>query len=170
MNKPLDPRQRRVTRAEVEDFLYHEAALLDDWQLDEWLGAADRRRRLLRAAERQARRRSSLHAVHHRRRHRAHPRAHHPPQGPELPRRVSAVAHPAADHQRAHHRHRGRPHPGAANFAIFRYRRNEPAPRQFVGRYRHKLKRTDAGLKIHERRAILDAEEFGAMGAVSFLL
>src|SRR5262249_53067546 len=25
-----------VTRAQVEDFLYHEAALLDDWKLDEW--------------------------------------------------------------------------------------------------------------------------------------
>ena len=30
--------ERPVTRAEVEDFLYHEAALLDDWRLDEWLG------------------------------------------------------------------------------------------------------------------------------------
>ena len=58
----------------------------------------------------------------------------------------------------------------AANFAIFRHRRNEPVPRQFIGRYRYKLKRTDAGLKIQERRAILDAEELGAMGAVSFLL
>lgn len=25
-----------ITRAEVEDFLYAEAALLDDWKLDEW--------------------------------------------------------------------------------------------------------------------------------------
>ena len=25
-----------VTRAQIEDFLYHEAALLDDWKLDEW--------------------------------------------------------------------------------------------------------------------------------------
>jgi p-cumate 2,3-dioxygenase beta subunit len=57
----------------------------------------------------------------------------------------------------------------AANFAIFRHRRNEP-PREFVGRYRHKLKRTDTGLKIAERRAILDAEELGQLGAVSFLL
>jgi p-cumate 2,3-dioxygenase subunit beta len=58
----------------------------------------------------------------------------------------------------------------AANFAIYRYRRNETVPRLFVGRYRNKLRLTDAGLKIHERRAILDAEELGAMGAVSFLL
>src|SRR5205823_3126797 len=27
-----------VTRPEVEDFLFREAALLDDWQLEEWLG------------------------------------------------------------------------------------------------------------------------------------
>ena len=27
-----------VTRAEVEDFLFEEAALLDAWKLDEWLG------------------------------------------------------------------------------------------------------------------------------------
>ena len=56
-----------------------------------------------------------------------------------------------------------------ANFAIFRHRRNEPV-REFVGRYRYKLRRTDDGLKIHERRAILDAEELGSMGSVSFLL
>ena len=56
-----------------------------------------------------------------------------------------------------------------ANFAIFRHRRHEPV-RQFVGHYRYKLKRTDTGLKIAERRAILDAEELGPMGAVSFLL
>ncbi|MFZ5487316.1 MAG: aromatic-ring-hydroxylating dioxygenase subunit beta [Burkholderiaceae bacterium] len=28
---------QNLTRSEVEDFLYHEAALLDDWQLDDWL-------------------------------------------------------------------------------------------------------------------------------------
>ncbi|WP_428339886.1 aromatic-ring-hydroxylating dioxygenase subunit beta [Mycobacterium sp.] len=26
-----------LTRADVEDFLYHEAALLDEWRLEEWL-------------------------------------------------------------------------------------------------------------------------------------
>jgi len=28
---------QNLTRSEVEDFLYHEAALLDDWRLDDWL-------------------------------------------------------------------------------------------------------------------------------------
>ena len=27
-----------VTRQQVEDFLFHEAALLDEWRLDEWYG------------------------------------------------------------------------------------------------------------------------------------
>ncbi|MEE8303440.1 MAG: aromatic-ring-hydroxylating dioxygenase subunit beta, partial [Candidatus Tectomicrobia bacterium] len=26
-----------ITRAQIEDFLYHEAALLDEWRLDEWM-------------------------------------------------------------------------------------------------------------------------------------
>src|SRR6476646_1890456 len=36
MNKPLDPAST-ITRAEVEDFLYLEADLLDNWRLDDWL-------------------------------------------------------------------------------------------------------------------------------------
>src|SRR5438067_1045244 len=28
---------KEIGRAQVEDFLYHEAALLDSWRLDEWL-------------------------------------------------------------------------------------------------------------------------------------
>ena len=27
-----------IQRADIEDFLYHEAALLDEWQMEEWLG------------------------------------------------------------------------------------------------------------------------------------
>ena len=36
--------------------------------------------------------------------------------------------------------------------------------------YRYKLRREDGRLKIAERRAILDAEELGTLGAVSFIL
>ena len=28
---------KQVTRQEIEDFLYEEAALLDAWRLDDWL-------------------------------------------------------------------------------------------------------------------------------------
>ena len=37
MNAPISaPLRAAVTRAEVEDFLYAEAALLDEWRLDDW--------------------------------------------------------------------------------------------------------------------------------------
>ena len=45
------------------------------------------------------------------------------------------------------------------------------AAREFVGRYRYKLRRRDGALRIAERRAILDAEGLGSgLGSVSFLL
>lgn len=56
-----------------------------------------------------------------------------------------------------------------ANFIIYRNRRNADI-RVFTGEYINKLKRIDGDLRIHERRAILDAEELGPMGAVSFIL
>jgi p-cumate 2,3-dioxygenase beta subunit len=52
---------------------------------------------------------------------------------------------------------------------IYRHRRGGQR-QEFVGRYRHKLRRTGGMLKIAERRAILDAEELGALGSVSFIL
>ena len=57
----------------------------------------------------------------------------------------------------------------SANFSVFRYRRNSPL-RQYVGRYEYRLKTTDDGLRIAERRVILDPTELGTLGAVSFIL
>ena len=37
MTSAAAPRALQVTRAELEDFLYAEAALLDNWLLDDWL-------------------------------------------------------------------------------------------------------------------------------------
>lgn len=42
--------------------------------------------------------------------------------------------------------------------------------RVFSGEYRYRLRLTAAGMKILERRAVLDAEELGPMGSVSFIL
>ena len=56
-----------------------------------------------------------------------------------------------------------------ANFIIHRYRHND-LDRVFVGQYRHKLKRVAGRLKIAERRAILDAQQLGLLGSVSFIL
>jgi p-cumate 2,3-dioxygenase subunit beta len=169
MNKPLDPAST-VTRAEVEDFLYHEADLLDCWRLDDWLGLltedasyyvppndkpdADHRFTLFTVADDVVRLRERVIRLQDPNCHAENPPSH-------TRRLITNVRITGSE---------GDLILVAANFAIFRYRRNQRAPRQFVGRYRYKLKRTDDGLKIAERRAILDAEELGPMGAVSFLL
>jgi p-cumate 2,3-dioxygenase subunit beta len=167
VTKPLD-HASTATRAEVEDFLYHEADLLDNWKLDDWLGLltddasyyvppndkpdADHRFTLFTVADDIVRLKERVIRLKDPNCH-----AEFPPS--RTRRLITNVRITGSD---------GDLISVAANFAIFRYRRNETTPRQFVGRY--KLKLTDAGLKIHERRAILDAEELGAMGAVSFLL
>ncbi len=56
-----------------------------------------------------------------------------------------------------------------ANFIVYRHRRHEQ-PRVFSGYYRYKLRRVGTELKIAERRAVMDAEELGALGGVSFIL
>jgi p-cumate 2,3-dioxygenase beta subunit len=168
MNKPLNP-SVTVTRAEVEDFLFHEADLLDAWKLDDWLSLltddasyfvppndkpdADHRFTLFTVADDIVRLRERIIRLKDPNCH-----AEYPPS--RTRRMITNVRITGAD---------GDTISVSANFAIFRHRRNEP-PRQFVGRYRYKLKQTDAGLKIAERRAILDAEELGPMGSVSFLL
>jgi p-cumate 2,3-dioxygenase beta subunit len=168
MNKPVDP-AATVTRAEVEDLLYHEAELLDTWRLDDWLGLlthdaayyvppndkpdADHRYTLFTIADDIVRLRERIIRLKDPNCHAEYPPSH-------TRRLITNVRITGVD---------GDTVVVAANFAIFRYRRNE-SPREFVGRYRYKLRRTDSGLKIAERRAILDAEELGALGSVSFLL
>jgi p-cumate 2,3-dioxygenase beta subunit len=169
MTKPLDP-AATVTRAEVEDFLYHEADLLDSWRLDDWLGLltddacyyippndkpdADHRFTLFTVADDIVRLRERIIRLKDPNCHAEYPPSH-------TRRLISNVRIIGSE---------GDLIKVAANFAIYRHRRNEAVPRQFIGRYRYKLKQTSSGLNIHERRAILDAEELGAMGAVSFLL
>ena len=56
----------------------------------------------------------------------------------------------------------------ASNF-VYRYRRYERI-REYVGAYRHVLKRAGDSFRIKERRVIIDAHELGALGSVSFIL
>ncbi len=167
MNAPVTP--GAVTRGEIEDFLYHEADLLDRWKLDDWLKLltddasyyvppndkpdADHRYTLFTVADDIVRLRERIIRLKDPNCH-----AEFPPS--RTRRMISNVRIDGIDGDLVE---------VSANFAIFRHRRNEPV-RQFVGRYRHKLKLTDEGLKFYERRAILDAEELGPMGSVSFLL
>ena len=158
-----------VTRAEVEDFLYHEAALLDEWRLDEWQELltedaayyippndqpeGDHRSTLFLIADDRERIRQRIIRV-------LDPNCHAEFPHSRTRRLISNVRITGVD---------GDIIAIAANFIVYRYRRNEPA-RVFVGYYRYKLRRVGGALKIHERRAVLDAEELGTLGSVSFIL
>ena len=74
------------------------------------------------------------------------------------------------DWQCAHHRRRRRRDFGRRPISSSTAIRHNDLLRVFVGHYRYKLKRQGGRLKIAERRAILDAEELGLLGSVSFIL
>jgi p-cumate 2,3-dioxygenase beta subunit len=159
----------KITREEVEDLIYREADLLDSWRLDDWLQL------LTDDASYYVPPTDKPEAAHHdtlfiiaddivRLRERVirlkdiNCHSEYPPS--RTRRLISNVRITGlADDMLS----------VAANFIVYRHRRNEPA-RVFVGQYRYRLRRQDGHLKIAERRAILDAEELGLMGAVSFIL
>ena len=156
-----------MTRAEIEDFLYHEAALLDAWRLDEWLAlmTADATYRVPSNDAPQADPARALFTIAddmHRLRGRVtrlkdpHAHAEFPPS--RTRRLISNVRILTHD-----------PLTVEANFIVHRFRSNESV-RQYVGRYRYGLIVQDGKLKIKSRDAILDAMELGSLGSVSFIL
>jgi p-cumate 2,3-dioxygenase subunit beta len=158
---------RNVTRAEIEDFLYHEAALLDAWRLDEWLAllTGDATYRVPSNDAPQADPASALFTIAddmHRLRGRVtrlkdpHAHAEFPPS--RTRRLISNVRIVQQN-----------PLSVEANFIVHRFRANESV-RQYVGRYRYGLVVHDGKLKIRSREAILDAMELGSLGSVSFIL
>ena len=158
-----------LTRAEVEDFLYHEAELLDAWKLDVWLKLctkdacyyvpptdkpeASHEEALYIVADDAVRLKERIIRL-------KDPSCHVEYPASRTRRHISNVRVRARDD-------------GAfdvkANFIVHRHRRDSDV-RTFTGEYRYILVRQDGELKIRERRAVLDAEELGHMGSVSFLL
>jgi p-cumate 2,3-dioxygenase subunit beta len=156
-----------VSRAEVEDFLYQEAALLDAWKLDQWLALltedatyrvpsndrpeADPRGTLFTIADDMARVRSRVTRLKDRNAHAEFP--------PSRTRRIISNVRIVEKN----------PLRVEANFVVYRYRRNEDV-RTYVGLYRYSLRREGGQLRIAAREAVLDAMELGSLGAVSFIL
>lgn len=168
-NKPTGSNRADFSRDNVEDLFFHEAELLDAWKLDEWLGLltpdatyyvppndspnADPRHALFTIADDMLRLKERIIRLKDPNCHAEYPHS-------RTRRMVSNVRIKNIDGDTA---------TATANFLVYRHRRAEP-PRVFAGHYIYKLKRVGAELKIFERRAVLDAEELGALGAVSFIL
>lgn len=156
-----------ITRQEVEDFLYLEAALLDDWRLDEWtelftedcqyvipatdLVDGDPSRNLVLLSDDRAQLLARVKRLSGRRAHREFPQS-------RTRRLITNVRIICQDGPEAEVR---------ANFLVYRIRR-DVSP--FVGQYRYRLVRDGERFKIRYRRVELDLESLRPSGTISFLL
>ena len=159
--------ETRTLREEVEDFLYEEAELLDEWRLDDWaalftedaryvvpttdLPEADPRQDMVFIDDDIVRLRARVKRLNSRHAHREYPWS-------RTRRFISNVRVKKTD---------GNNLTVTANALVYRFRSGEGDP--YVGHYEYKLKRLDGGLKINYRRAVLDLEALSWHGAVSII-
>ena len=161
--------QTSVTRAEVEDFLFHEAALLDSWKLKEWEDLltddatyyvppndeleGDYKNTLYIISDDRERIRQRVIRVLDPNCHAEYPRS-------RTCRLITNVRITGVE---------GDLVTVASNFVCYRYRRYQ---REFVyvGTYEHQLRKTPQGFRIKQRRVFLAAHELGQLGSVSFIL
>ncbi len=157
-----------ITREQIEDFLYAEAALLDEWRLQEWLELltedvtysvpatdvpeGDAKNTLFLVAD---------DAI------RVHSRVK------QLLGKSAWAENPRSRTRRLISNVRIRKTNGetirvTANFIVYRMRMDQVDT--YVGRYEYTLVQRDGQLKIRERKAILDLEALRPQGKVSIIL
>ena len=153
---------------EIERFLIEEAALLDEWRLEEWLAliAPDGRYLVPPLDAPEADHRDTLFLIADDRRTLAsrvrqllsgatwaeNPRS-------RMRRLITNVRLLAAEGGEAR---------ATANFAVWRFQHEQADV--YVGQYRHLLVRGPSGLLFRERRAVLDLETLRPHGKLSFIL
>jgi len=153
---------------EVEAFLFNEAALLDAWQLDEWLALfTDDARYLVPSTDTPdgdphqalslidddlARLRGRVERLNSRHAHREFPwsRTRRLITNVRVTEVVDAEIHVAA------------------SFLVYRIRAGHVDP--LIGRYEYILRRVESALKIAHRKAVLDLEALRPHGTVSIIL
>lgn len=157
-----------ISRQMIEDFLYYEAALLDEWRLTEWLDlltadatyevpatdtpAGDPKTTLSLIADDIVRIRSRVQQLLGK-----SAWAENPPS--RTRRLISNVRILAIE---------GETVSVTANFVVYRIRYEQMDT--YVGRYEYTLVHRDGTLKIRERKAILDLEALRPHGKVSIIL
>jgi p-cumate 2,3-dioxygenase beta subunit len=157
-----------ISRAQIEDFLYHEAALLDAWRLDDWMALltddivyevpstdlpdGDPETTLFLIADNALRLRSRVQQLSGK-----HAWAENPPSRTRRLITNVRILGVEGDTIRI-----------AANFVVYRMRYE--LVDTYVGRYEHTLVQQDGELKIRKRKAILDLEVLRPHGKVSIIL
>lgn len=155
-------------RDEVADFLYSEAALLDAWKLDEWLGLftadatyivpttdrpdGDPQHELVFVNDNYERLQGRVRKLKGRMSHREAPRSRTRHMVSNI--RIVSVADGDAIVE--------------AYFAVYRFKNGSTEP--YVGHYQYRLACVDGVTKIRHKRATLDLETLNAQGAVSIIL
>jgi p-cumate 2,3-dioxygenase subunit beta len=156
------------SRQEVEDFLYREASLLDEWRLEDWLELltedatyhvpptdvpeGDARNTLFIIADDAVRIRSRVKQLLGKSAWAENPHS-------RTRRLITNVRILGAD---------GENIVVTANFAVYRMRYESVDT--YLGHYNYKLLHAGNQLKIRERRAILDNEALRPHGKISFIL
>lgn len=157
-----------ISRVDVEDFLFREADLLDEWRLPEWLALftddaryyvpstdvapdASPDNNLFYVADDRYRLGERVTRLMKRTAHAEYPRS-------KLRHLVSNVQLQLQDSEiRAR-----------ANFVVFRTK--DGITDQYIGSYRYLLLPTDAGFRIVEKRCVLDMDGLRPQGRISFIL
>ena len=161
--------QRQVLlRQQVEEFLYAEAALLDAWDLDDWLLLFDEDAKyevpcndapdgdpahdLMLIDDNCVRLAARVTRLNNRRAHREYPHSRTNHQVFNV--RVQDVS--AAELS------------VAASFTVWRFRAGRTSC--YVGQYRYRLRRGDDGFRIAAKRAELDMTDLRSVGDVAIIL
>lgn len=166
--EPCSAETAVFTHREVEDFLNDEAALLDNWQLEDWLELftedakyvvpttdlpeGDPQHDLVFIDDNLIRLRGRVTRLNSRHAHREFPSSRTRRFITNI--RITGVGEGEATVE--------------ASFLIYRFRAGSSEP--FVGQYRYLLTRVGGRLKIRYRRATLDLETLRGQGAVSIIL
>ena len=158
---------RHALRLDVEEFLYEEAALLDDWRLDDWLAlfTADARYEvpstdvpggepataLMLISDTRSMIAARVKRLNSRKAHREFPWS----RTRRIIGNVRILAQDGDDVE------------AIANFAVYRSRRDISV---YMGQYRYRLVRDGDSFKIRFRRAELDVETLDPHGTLSIIL
>jgi len=156
-------------RAAVEDFLYREAALLDEWDLDGWLALwaegptryvvpcndtpdGDPAQDLVLIDDDELRLRLRVERLNSRKAHREYPHSRTNHQVYNV-----VLGEPADDHR-----------PVTASFTVWRFRNGKAS--YYVGRNHYRLVAEGCGLRIRSKRSVLDMTELRPAGDLAIIL
>ncbi len=162
-----------VTRSQVEDFLYREARLLDDWDLDAWLALwapggtryvvpcnddpdGDPATDLVLIDDDELRLRLRVERLNSRKAHREYPHSRTSHQVSNVI--LDPVTGPGGDPEL----------PVTAEFTVWRFRNGRAT--YYVGRYHYRLVAVTGELRIRAKRCALAMTELRPAGDVAILL